>query len=177
MYDEEMQINSATLCSISITATEQPPWTLKALKNYQKKKVWRSHKSERCNQWGHSTCLPSSLPVASFGASKSEGNLSRNTSSNFLSIARVPCAQVRLSYCSRHVSGLCSSFFVCVLFFLFLLIKCPSVDFCQRLLVKFTRLFNKLQAKFGQSKMGLLNLIKSFHGERLILENGFPQSC
>lgn len=172
MYDEEMQINSATLCSISIT-----PWTLKALKNYQKKKVWRSHKSERCNQWGHSTCLPSSLPVASFGASKSEGNLSRNTSSNFLSIARVPCAQVRLSYCSRHVSGLCSSFFVCVLFFLFLLIKCPSVDFCQRLLVKFTRLFNKLQAKFGQSKMGLLNLIKSFHGERLILENGFPQSC
>ncbi len=110
-------------------------------------KVWVSHKSERCNQRGHSPWLPSLLPDAGPGASQSEGSPSKNISSNFhemnsfgdaicLSIVRVPCAQVRSSYCSRHVSSLCSSSFMrgLITLFCFTSVKCPSVGFFQRFL-------------------------------------------
>lgn len=106
MHDGATQIDSATLCSVSIVVTEQQEGSLFKKKQ---KKVRVSRKTEQCNQGGHSPRLPSLLPDAGLGASVSVGvSPTENVSSNFLkmnSFGDAICffCKVR-SYWSTYVS-------------------------------------------------------------------------
>lgn len=110
MHDGATQIDSATLCSVSIVVTEQQEGSL-FKKN--KKKVRVSRKTEQCNQGGHSPRLPSLLPDAGLGASVSVGvSPTENVSSNFLkmnSFGDAICFFVRWEVIEAHMSPYASS--------------------------------------------------------------------